>query len=142
MNKKEEINNSMNEILSNEKLKEIMIGIANNQCLQENIEDTEERNNLFMFLSLSLALLLYSDIITMNDEHDNPSEDSSEIKSLTKKVSKNKNLNMLIMSIINYEADENESKVRLHLFLTISLAMLNNRKAIKINDSWNNKSPY
>ena len=142
MNKKEEINILMNEILGNEKLKEVMIGIANDQCLQENTEDIKERNNLFMFLGLSLALLSYSDIITMNDEYNNPREDSSEIKALTKEISKNKNLNMLITNIINHEADENESKVRLHLFLTISLAMLNNRKIININDNWNNRSPY
>ena len=132
----------MNKVSDNEKLKEVMIGIANDQCLHENIEDIEEKNNLFMFLGLSLALLSYSGIITINDECNNQNEDVSKIKLSKKEISKNKNLNMLITSIVNHEAEENESKVRLHLFLTVSLAMLSNRKMIIINDNWNDKNPY
>ena len=142
MNKKGEISNLINKVSNNEKLKEVMIGIANDQCLHENIEDVEGRNDLFMFLGLSLALLSYSDIIAINDEYNNPNENASKIKLLAKEISKNKNLNMLITSIVNHEAEEGESKVRLHLFLTISLAILSNRNMININNNWNNKTPY
>jgi len=144
MNKKETINNLINTVSKNEKLKEAMIGISNDQYLSDGVDDLEKRNDFFAFLGISLALLAYSEIITLNNETDycEPSQDEKTISSFAEKVQKNKTLFNLITDIINNETREDESKVRYHIFLTTALSLLVGRNMITINEDWNNKSPY
>ena len=143
MNKEETIENIMNIVSKNGKLKEEMMFLSTDQCSSEGIFETELRNELFVFLGLSLALLSYSEIIILNYESDfKESSDSLEITSLTEKIQKNKILIKLITDIVNHETDENQSKVRHHIFLLVSLPVLASRNMISVNNDWNNKSPY
>lgn len=143
MSKEETIKNIMSIVSKNGKLKEEMMLLSTDQCSSEGIFETELRNELFVFLGLSLALLSYSEIIILNYESDfKESSDSLEITSLTEKIQKNKVLIKLITDIVNHETDENQSKVRHHIFLLVSLPALANRNMISINNDWNNKSPY
>ncbi len=143
MNKKEQINGLMKTIIENKKLKEALLGIANDQCLNEEIENLEERNKLFIFLGMSLALLSYSQAITLNEEkYYTITKNESEIINNTDRISKNKILLDLIADIVKNEVDKEESRVRYHIFLATALSMLFNRNMISINESENYKSPY
>ncbi|MCG2699841.1 hypothetical protein L6274_02205 [Candidatus Parcubacteria bacterium] len=144
MDKKETINNLINTVSKNEKLKEAMIGISNDQCLSDGVDDLKKRNDFFAFLGISLALLAYSKIITLNNETDycESSQDEKTIAYLAEKVQKNKTLFNLITDIINNETGEEEPKVRYRIFLTTALSLLVGRHMITINENWNSKSPY
>lgn len=143
MDKEEKISHLMSLVSKNEKLKEEMMFLCTDQCSSEDCHDIELRNELFIFLGLSLALLAYSEIITLNNELDyKDSSDRLEVTSLTKKTQKNEILVKLITDIVNHETEENQSRVRHHIFLLTALPVLANRNMICINNDWNRKSPY
>jgi len=144
MNKKETINNLMDVVSKNKELKEAMIGISNDQYMSEGVGDLEKRNDFFAFLGMSLSLLTYSEIITLNNETDycEPNQDKKIIVSVTEKVQKNKILSKLITDIINNELEKDESKIKYHIFLTTALSLLASQNIITINKDWNRKNPY
>ncbi len=142
MNKKEKINEIMKKLLEDENLKKILIGVSNDQCLSEDINDLEERNNLFAFLGMSLSLLFYSEILKLNTESNFVDFEEEKVNKITKDIKYNKELNGLIKEIVDNEIDINESKIKYHLFLTIVLGMLINRNIICLNKEAKNKDLY
>jgi hypothetical protein len=145
-NDRKKISSLISKIAKNKKLQEMMIGISNDHCIsQKRSNDLDFRNNLFMFLGTALALLSFTEVISLKKKSKYITKENLDIDAISnaeKLVKNNANLNNLITEIVKNETVESQSQVENHLFLVNALVFLVNRNVIEVNSEWNHKNPY
>jgi len=120
-------------VSSNKKLLEIVMGIANNHCLDEGMNDLGVRNKIFYSLLERVCEQIESGNVSLTDEYSEPKDDFVVAKFM-RKIENNPNLNQVYkIEEIDIDDESKEIDIKLSKQFLVLLSFLLARKMIVIN---------